>query len=56
MDDLYSKYCRVDHCIFELISSINDLPSTERPAEQKQIALSELEDMVMKRLTQLENE
>ena len=54
MDDQYSKYCRVDHCIFELISSINDLPPTERPAEQ--IALSELEDMVMKRLTQLENE
>jgi hypothetical protein len=54
MDDLYSKYCRVNHCIFELISSINDLPSTERPAEQ--IALSELEDRVLERLEQIENE
>jgi|TARA_R110001583_G_C5499371_1_gene395589 hypothetical protein len=61
MTDLYTKYCRIDHCIFELVSSINDLPSTETGEVADQygwthmdIPLRELEEIVTKRLKKLE--
>ena len=50
--ELYSKYCRVDDAVFELISSIKDLDKTDLDVN---LTLSDIEDTVCKKLKEIEN-
>ena len=50
--ELYSKYCRVDDAVFELISSIKDLDKTDLEVN---LTLSDIEDTVCKKLKEIEN-
>jgi|OM-RGC.v1.036990424 hypothetical protein len=50
--ELYSKYCRVDDAVFELISLIKDLDKTDLDVN---LTLSDIEDTVWKKLKEIEN-
>ena len=50
--NLYTKYCRANDAVFELISSIRDLDKTNLDVN---LTLSDIDDIVSDKLNELEN-